>query len=59
MPYIVLSTLTNMLIQLPDIEVQNNIALLLELIDNKIKMESDISNLFIQQKHYLLSQMFI
>lgn len=59
MPYIVLSTLTDMLIQLPDIEVQNNIALLLELIDNKIKMESDISNLFIQQKHYLLSQMFI
>lgn len=59
MPYIVLSTLTDMLIQLPDIEVQNNIALLLERIDNKIKMESDISNLFIQQKHYLLSQMFI
>ena len=59
MPYIVLNTLTDMPVHLPQKEVQNNITQLLEYIDNNLKKENYISNLYNLQKQYLLHQMFI
>ena len=59
MPYIVLSTLADMPIQLPNLQTQKHIVQALQAIENKIDMESNLLVLLSTQKQYLLQQMFI
>lgn len=59
MPYIVLSTLADMPIQLPDLQTQKHIVQALQAIENKIDAESNLLVLLSAQKQYLLQQMFI
>ena len=59
MPYIVLSTLADMKIRLPNLQKQNNIVQILQTIENKISVESKLLSLLSTQKQYLLHQMFI
>lgn len=59
MPYIVLSTLADMPIQLPNKAGQNKIVKALQAIDNKSNLENQLLLLLANQKQYLLQQMFI
>ena len=59
MPYIVLSTLADMPVHLPNNTLKRNIAHLLQTIDDKISLEINVLELFYQQKQFLLQQMFI
>ena len=59
MPYIVLSTLSNIMINIPYKETIEKIAKLVTSIDKKIAIEEKILNDYISQKKYLLSNMFI
>lgn len=59
MPYIVLNTLADMPVHLPNNALKRNIAHLLQTIDDKISLEINVLELFYQQKQYLLQQMFI
>lgn len=59
MPYIVLSTLSNIAINIPSNESIEKIAKLVISIDKKIAIEEKILNDYIYQKKYLLSNMFI
>lgn len=58
-PYIVLSTLSDMLIKLPAKERQNNIAKIFAILDKKIMVENDVLERLNTQKQGLLQQMFI
>ena len=58
-PYIVLSTLSDMLIKLPAKERQNNIAKIFAILDKKILLENDVLERLNNQKQGLLQQMFI
>ena len=59
MPYIVLSTLSNIMINIPSNETIEKIAKLVVSLDKKIAIEEKILNDYIYQKKYLLSNMFI
>ena len=59
MPYIVLSTLSNIMIGVPANETIEKTANLVVLLDKKIAIEEQILNDYISQKKYLLSNMFI
>lgn len=59
MPYIVLSTLNNIVINVPSCETIEKIANLVSLIDTKIVIEEQILNDYLLQKKFLLSNMFI
>lgn len=54
-----ISEIEPMSIVLPPIEIQNKIANYLSKIDEKLKIEIDIYDLLIQQKKYLLANLFI
>ena len=53
------SELIKLEISLPSIEEQARIASFLSAVDEKIKNEKEILNLYLIQKSYLLRQMFI
>ena len=59
MPYIVLSTLSNIMINIPSNETIEKIAKLVTSIDEKIAIEEKILNDYVSQKKYLLYNMFI
>lgn len=59
MPYIVLSTLSNITIPLPDLQTQTKIQINIGVLDKKIKIESQLLNKFEIQKKFLLNNMFI
>ena len=59
MPYIVLSTLADMPIDLPSINMQNFICSTLSCISNLIEINSQINDSYQLQKASLLAQMFI
>lgn len=59
MPYIVLSTLTDIKIKIPDSATISKIATFVTLLDKKIATEEQILNDYLSQKKYLLSNMFI
>ena len=54
-----ISEIEPMCISLPKIEIQNNTANILSLLDKKIDLEIKQYDLLVNQKKYLLSQMFI
>ncbi len=58
-PYIVLSTLSDMLIKLPTKEMQDNIAKIFAILDKKITTENDVLERLNTQKQGLLQKMFI
>lgn len=58
-PYIVLSTLSDMLIKLPTKEMQDKIAKIFAILDKKITTENDVLERLNTQKQGLLQQMFI
>ena len=59
MPYIVLSTLTDIKIKIPDSATISKIATFVTLLDKKIATEEQILNDYLSKKKYLLSNMFI
>lgn len=59
MPYIVLSTLSNIMINITSNETIESIAKLVTSIDKKIAIEEKILNDYVFQKKYLLQNMFI
>lgn len=59
MPYIVLSTLSNITIKIPNEDTIMKISNLVVSIDKKIAVEEQILNDYKSQKKYLLSNMFI
>ena len=58
-PYIVLSTLANLKIPIPNNSKQNHIADLMMLFERKLSTQLALSDLYNKQKQYLLRQMFI
>ena len=58
MPYITLSTLSDMPICLPSLEEQRKIAKLLAIFDERIEAEEALLKCYESQKRYLLRQMF-
>lgn len=46
-------------IELPSIEIQKSISNKIDMLNNKIKIETDYCNLLLKQKQFLLSNMFI
>lgn len=54
-----ISEIEPMSVVLPPLEIQNKIANYLSKIDEKLKTESEIYDLFIQQKKYLLANLFV
>ncbi|GHT01948.1 restriction endonuclease subunit S [Bacteroidia bacterium] len=58
-PYIVLSTLSDMIIKLPTTEEQTKTTNILTLMDTKLKRTERLLNLYLNLKQYLLQQMFI
>ena len=58
-PYIVLSTLTKMKINIPDISQQRNIINVLSNLNLKLNQEKDILSAYQTQKAYLLRNLFI
>jgi len=58
-PYIVLSVLSDMIINLTSREEQNKIANFLSIIDEKLETEKQILKKYTEQKKYLLTNMFI
>ena len=59
MPYIVLSTLSNMPIKIPDIKEQCSVCRTLTCLSELIELNSKLRTSYISQKSYLLAQMFI
>ena len=59
MPYIVLSTLSDLQIPVPDISVQNRVSSISRSIDERISLEEKILTKSKTVKQYLLSKMFI
>lgn len=59
MPYIVLSTLSDIKIKIPNKELVSNIALIVTSLDKKIAIEEQILNDYLSQKKHLLANMFI
>lgn len=59
MPYIVLSTLSNINVPIITPQDMTKISKLIDLIDEKIKKEKDILSFYKKQKEYLLQNMFI
>ncbi len=59
MPYITLSTLSDMPISLPSLEEQRKIAELLAIFDERIEAEEALLKCYKAQKRYLLRQMFV
>ena len=57
-PQIVRQPLANLKIIIPEMEQQNNIAIFLDLVQEKINQEKNILFAYQQQKKYLLKQMF-
>ena len=58
-PYIVLSTLTDLKIPIPNNSKQNHIANLMMSFERKLSTQLALSDLYNKQKQYLLRQMFI
>ena len=58
-PYIVLSTLADLKIPIPNNSKQNHIADLMMLFERKLSTQLALSDLYNKQKQYLLRQMFI
>ena len=58
-PYIVLSTLANLKIPIPNNSKQNHIANLMMSFERKLSTQLALSDLYNKQKQYLLRQMFI
>jgi type I restriction enzyme S subunit len=58
-PYIVLTTLTDMIINLTSIKEQKQIVDFLSAIDEKMEIEKQLLIKYIKQKKYLLSNLFI
>jgi len=58
-PYIVLSTLSDMIIKLPTEQEQENIAKNLSFIDEKLETEKQLLKKYTEQKKYLLTNMFV
>ena len=58
-PYIVLSTLANLKIPIPNNSKQNQIADLMMSFERKLSTQLALSDLYNKQKQYLLRQMFI
>ena len=58
-PYIVLSTLADMKIMIPHANIVDKIVRLLDSVEGKISRESNLLNHYINQKQYLLQEMFI
>ena len=59
MPYIVLSTLSELQIPVPDCEIQTHISTVLSTFANKIELEECVLTKLILMKNHILSQMFI
>ena len=59
MPYIVLSTLSELQIPVPDCEIQTRISTVLNTFANKIELEECVLTKLILMKNHILSQMFI
>lgn len=59
LPNIQKKDLANVTILIPKTSVQNQIIHLMDSIDERIEVESKVSLVFLRQKTYLLSQMFI
>jgi len=59
MPYIVLSTLSELQIPVPDCEIQTHISTVFSTFANKTELEESVLTKLIQMKNYFLSQMFI
>lgn len=59
MPYIVLSTLSEMPIKIPDIKEQSSVCRTLTCLSELIELNSKLKTSYISQKSYLLAQMFI
>ena len=59
MPYIKLSTLANLNIPYPEINIQNKIIDILNVFQKKLDLEISILEKFKEQKKYLLANMFI
>ena len=58
-PYIVLSTLSEMKLPIPNKTIQNNVAGLMLSLENKLHFQVRLLEAYNQQKQYLLRQMFI
>ena len=58
-PYIVLSTLADLKIPIPNNSKQNHIADLMMSFERKLSTQLVLSDLYNKQKQYLLRQMFI
>ena len=59
MPYIVLSTLSELQIPVPNFEIQTHISTVLSTFANKIELEECVLTKLILMKNHILSQMFI
>ena len=59
MPYIVLSTLSELQIPVPDCEIQTHISTVFSSFANKTELEESVLTKLILKKNYFLSQMFI
>ncbi len=59
MPYIVLSTLSELQIPVPDCEIQTQISTVLSTFGNRIELEESVLSKLVLMKNYFLSQMFI
>ena len=59
MPYIVLSTLSELQIPVPNFEIQTHISTVLSTFANKIELEESVLTKLILMKNHILSQMFI
>ena len=59
MPYITLSTLSDMPLSLPSMEEQKKIAELFTIFDERIEVEEALLKCYETQKRYLLRQMFV
>ena len=59
MPYIVLSTLSEMPIKIPDIKEQSSVCRTLICLSELIELNSKLKTSYLSQKSYLLAQMFI
>ena len=58
-PYIVLSTLSEMTLPVPDIKEQRNIASLMQFLERKLSEQAELSGCYNKLKQYLLRHMFI
>ena len=54
-----ISEIEPMYLSIPEIDIQNNTANILLILDEKINLEVNLYDLLVKQKKYLLSQMFI